>query len=233
MRVLFADDQIPSTSDVENAKYKEELRKELAERLRKEGKDFESAYREDYQWFSELLRYLSKDMGFDLLTAKSFAKARELSQQRDGYDLAVIDLSWTGDPALEPHEKKNAGLEILRTIQKANEASKLKKPTIALSQNYNKQPELFATVLETGALPVPKDYTPTGHRTLGAAIKFMSQPCLTAPAPGIELDRASLASVISKLTVPQIWKIGGAVVAALAAYGSIAYKLGAIFGGEH
>jgi hypothetical protein len=228
MRVLFADDQIPSTNDAENAKYKEELQKELAEILRKAGKEFEYAYREDYEWFSELLRYLSKDMGFDLLTAKSFAKAKELSQQRDGYDLAVIDLSWTGDPALEAHEKKNAGLEILRIIQMANEASKVKKPTIVLSQNYNSQPELFATVLETGALPVPKDYTPTGHHTLGAAIKFMSQP---GPALGIEWDRASLMSIISKLTVPQIWKIAGAVVAALAAYGSIAYKLGAIFGG--
>jgi CheY-like chemotaxis protein len=233
MRVLFADDQIPSASDAENAKYKQELGKELAGILREAGKDFESAYREDYEWLSELLRYLSKDMGFDLVTTNSFAKAKELSQQRDRYDLAVIDLSWTGDPALEPREKKNAGLEILRIIHMANEASEAKKPIIALSQNYKGEPELFATVLETGALPVPKDYTPTGHRTLGAAIKFMSQPYLTAPARDIEWDRAPLTSVISKLTVPQVWKIGSAVVVALAAYGGFAYGLGSFFAKGH
>jgi hypothetical protein len=228
LRVLFADDQIPSASDAINAKYKEELRKGLAEEMRKNGKDFESAYREDYAWFSELLRYLENDMDFDVLPAKSLAKAAELSQQRDRYDLAVVDLSWIGDPAVEPNKKKNAGLDILRTIKKANESSKAKKPMIALSQNYNEEHDLFARVLETGALPVPKDYTPTGHRTLGAAITY-----LTGPASGIDWDRASLTSVIGKLTVPQLWTIGVAVATALAAYGSIAYKLGAFFGGGH
>jgi hypothetical protein len=134
---------------------------------------------------------------------------------------------------LEPNKKKNAGLEILRIIQIGNETSKVRKPTIALSQNYKSQPELFATVLETGALPVPKDYTAMGHRTLGAAIKFMSKSYSTVPATEIEWERASLTSVISKLTVPQIWKVGGAVVAVLAAYGGVAYKLGAVFGGAH
>jgi hypothetical protein len=78
MRVLFADDQVPSTTDAENTRYKEELRKEYGEKLRLEGKDFEQTYREDYEWFNELLRYLSQEMGFDLLTAKSLAKAKEL-----------------------------------------------------------------------------------------------------------------------------------------------------------
>jgi hypothetical protein len=157
---------------------------------------------------------------------KSFAKAKELSQQPDRYDLAVIDLSWTGDPALEPREKKNAGLEILRIIQ----ANKAKKPTIALSQNFKSQPDLFATVLETGALPVPKDYTPTGHHALGAAIKFMDQSFY------INWDSESVGSIIHKISkrrMKDVWKIGGAVVAVLATYGSIAYKLGATFGGQH
>src|SRR5438046_872699 len=45
MRVLFADDQIPSPSNAENERYKEELRKELAAKL----DNFEAAYREDYK----------------------------------------------------------------------------------------------------------------------------------------------------------------------------------------
>src|SRR5438067_2047021 len=160
MRVLFADDQIPSPSNAENERYKEELRKELAAKL----DNFEAAYREDYEWFTELVRHLSVDMGFKLTKVKSFAKAKELVQNRDDYDVAVIDLSWTGDPGLAPEERRNAGLEILRLIAQGNRGGY--KPTIAFSQNYSKDPELFAQVLETDALPIPKDYTLTGCRSL-------------------------------------------------------------------
>jgi hypothetical protein len=161
MRVLFADDQIPSPSDAENARYKEELRKELSGKLG----NFETAYQEDCEWFSELVRHLQVDMGFKLTTVKSYSKAKELVQDRDDYDVAIIDLSWTGDPGLASKEKKNVGLEILRLIADANRSTGVYKPAIAFSQNYPKDPELFARVLETDALPIPKDYTPTGHRT--------------------------------------------------------------------
>lgn len=169
MRVLFADDQIPSSIDAENAICKRELRNELSGKL----PNFDSAYQADYEWFTELVRYLSVDMGFTLTTARSFSKAMELAEKRDDYDVAVIDLSWTGDPGIAPGEKKNSGLKILRAIAEGNKRAGQYKPTIAFSQNYQKDHGLFAEVLETDALPIPKDYTETGHRSLGAAIKLM------------------------------------------------------------
>ena len=171
MRVLFADDQIPSPTEAENERYKEELRKELSGKL----SNFDAAYQEDYEWFSELVRHLQVDMGFKLTKVKSFSKAKELVQNRDDYDVAIIDLSWTGDPGLASEERRNAGLEILRLIADANRATGVYKPATAFSQNYPKDPDLFARVMETDALPIPKDYTPTGHRSLAAAINLMGK----------------------------------------------------------
>jgi hypothetical protein len=225
IRVLFADDEIPSLSDGENDRSKEELRKELAAVL----PDFEAAYREDYEWFTELLRYLSVDMGFELLKVKSFMKAKEMAGQRDGYDVAVIDLSWTGDPGLAPWEKKNAGLEILRVIAEGNREIGIYKPTVAFSQNYRNDPELFATVLETGALPIPKEYTPMGHRFLAAAIKLMAAQSESSGRAPIRWDKATVHWLIGALTVPQMWKLAGAVVVVLATVATVCYRLGRHF----
>jgi hypothetical protein len=224
MRVLFADDQIPSQSDAENEKFNEELRKELSGKL----VDFESAYGEDYEWFTELVRYLSVDMGFKLTKAKSFAKAKELAQNRGDYNVAVIDLSWTGDPALTREEKKNSGLEILRLIADGNKAAGLYKPTIAFSQNYKTDPELFAKVLEADALPIPKEYTPTGHRTLGAAIRLMGARLDSGRfAPGMKWPEATVGEILKSLTVAQSWSIFATLVSVLACVAGFAYWLGA------
>jgi hypothetical protein len=227
MRVLFADDQIPSPSDAENDRCKEELRKELAAKL----DHFEAAYREDFAWFTELVRYLSVDMGFKLTTAKSFAKAKEFAQKREEYDVAVIDLSWTGDPGLSPGEKRNAGLEILRLIAEGNRSTGQYKPTIAFSQNYTKDPELFAQVLETGALPIPKDYTSTGHRSLAAAIKLMGvQLTATKSEPATRWESATIGTILKTLTVGQLWSVVATVAGAFAAVASLAYWFGANVG---
>jgi hypothetical protein len=62
MRVLFADDQIPSSIDSENKICKQELRKELSAKI----PDFDSAYQAEFDWFIELIRYLSVDMGINI-----------------------------------------------------------------------------------------------------------------------------------------------------------------------
>jgi len=226
MRVLFADDQIPSSNEAENERYKEELRKELSGKL----DSFDAAYREDYIWFSELIRYLSVDMGFTLNNVKSFSKAKELVRERNDYDVAVIDLSWTGDPALAPEEKKNAGLAILRLIAEGNKSTGVYKPVIAFSQNY-KDLELFAKVLETDALPIPKDYTPTGHRTLAAAIKLMGKRLDSSRSgPDSKRSQKTIGDFLRDLTPAQAWSLVATVVSSLAAVAGFAYWLGAKLG---
>jgi hypothetical protein len=227
MRVLFADDQIPSSSDAENERCREELRKELSAKLQ----DFEAAYQEDFAWFTELVRHLSVDMGFKVSAVKSFAKAKEWAQRRDDYDVAVVDLSWTGDPGLAPGEKRNAGLEILRLISEGNRATGKYKPTIAFSQNYPKDPELFAQVLETGALPISKDYTATGHRSLAAAIKLMGVQLASSASSSRQPPReVTLGTLLKGLTLTELWGVAAAILTALAAVASVAYWLGAKLG---
>src|ERR1700730_2441201 len=203
MRVLFADDQLPSSNEAQNESYKEEFRKELSGKL----DNFDAAYREDYAWFSDLIRHLSVDMGFTWNNVKSFSKAKELVRKRDDYDVAVIDLSWTGDPALAPAEKKNAGLAILRLIAEGNQSTGIYKPVIAFSQNY-KDLELFAKVLETDALPIPKDYTPTGHRTLAAAIKLLGKGLdSSGSGPDINLRKNPVFDIPRSLTLVEAGRL--------------------------
>jgi hypothetical protein len=227
MRVLFADDQIPSPSDAENERCREELRKELSGKLQ----NFDAAYQEDFAWFAELVRHLSVDMGFKLIAVKSFARAKEQAQRRDEYDVAVIDLSWTGDPGLAPQDKRNAGLEILRLIAEGNRSTRKYKPTIAFSQNYSKDPELFAQVLETGALPISKDYTSTGHRSLAAAIKLMGVQLASIASSSPQTAReVTIGTLIKGLTVAELWGIAAAILTAFAAVATFAYWLGTRLG---
>lgn len=224
MRVLFADDQIPSPNEADNERCKEELRRELSAEL----VDFEHAFAEDYEWFTELVRYLSVDMGLRLDKVTSFWRAKELAQKRDDYDVAVIDLSWTGDPALKHEEKRNAGLEILRLIADGNRSSGKYKPTIALSQNFAKNPELFAQVLETGALPISKDYSLTGQRSVAAAIKLMGLQYSMQPIQKeFDPSKVSITKLIGMLTVPQLVAVSGVLLAMLSSVGVTAFRFGA------
>jgi hypothetical protein len=223
MRVLFADDQIPSSIDAENEICKQELRKELSGKL----PNFDSAYRADYEWFTELVRYLSVDKGFELTTARTFSAAMALAQKRDDYDVAVIDLSWTGDPGVVPGEKRNSGLRILRAIAQGNKTTGRYKPTIAFSQNYQKDHGLFAEVLEAGALPIPKDYTDTGQRSVGAAIELMGLRTDTGtPSATKRWDQVSIGEILKSLSIAQLWSVVLAAVGALAAVALFAFWVG-------
>ena len=219
MRVLFADDQLPSTNQAENDRCKAELRRELAKDL----SNFDADYDEDYEWFTELVRHLVVDMAFELDQVRSFKAAMNRAANVDAYDVAVIDLSWTGDPELQHNEKQNAGLKILRLIQVKNQSARVYKPTIALSQNFERNPELFAQVLEAGALPIPKIYTSTGQRSVAAAIKLMG---ISRGSGEIkrEADPAKIpiSELLGKLTTPQLVAFVGGILA----FAAVMFKLG-------
>jgi hypothetical protein len=223
MRVLFADDQIPHADTAQNERYKAELQREVGARM----EDFERAFQEDFRWFTDLVHYLTVDAGLVLLPHQSFDRAKIAASERETYDIAVVDLSWNGDPGLPPNKRKNVGLEIIRRISSENLASGTYKPVIAFSQNFASDPELFAQVLEADALPVPKDYSPTGHRTLAAAVKLLGRAANTPKAAkSPDWDKLSVGQAVATLKPSQLWSLLGAMVGSLSAVAGFAYWLG-------
>jgi CheY-like chemotaxis protein len=169
-KVLFADDQIPWEKEADNDKVLQELIKELGGKLA----NVPDAYGHDKLWFRELIDSL-KAQGLQLILVRTFSEAEQRISQAADYDVAIIDLSWTGDRKVPSHEKKSAGLTLIDKIAAKNEQSGRYTPVIAFSQNYKDQPLLVATVLEKSALPIQKEYTEVGHRTLAAAVKLLAK----------------------------------------------------------
>ena len=180
--VLFADDQIPSTDEA-NTRTKEEI-------IRVFGRD--PGFDEDHRWFEGLMERLRRLDKFEVIDVKSFEEATKTVEDTGKFDIAVIDLSWTGDPDLPEDRKKNVGLELIQLIENQNQRSNRYVPIIAFSQNFLRERmhgsemseedrtkeeverfELVTSVLEAGALPVQKIYKPIGHKMLSAAIKHL------------------------------------------------------------
>jgi hypothetical protein len=121
-------------------------------------------------------------------------------------------------------------LAILRLIAEGNQSSGVYKPVIAFSQNY-KDLELFANVLETDALPIPKDYTATGHRTLAAAIKLLGRRLDSSRSgPNSTLRKNPVFDILRSLTLAEAWSVGAIVFSALGTVAGFAYWLGTKFG---
>jgi hypothetical protein len=175
LRILFADDQLPSPIDAENERTRNELRRELANRP--EIEDINKAFDEDFQWFNGLLDYLEKTKHVRVIRAASFGEACSRLENPQEFDVAVIDLSWWGDATLPPgrQHRHNRGLELLERIAACRRASGKPIPTIALSQNFRDNFELMSTVLEMDALPIPKAYDRLGYRALFAALQHLAR----------------------------------------------------------
>jgi len=169
-RILFADDQIPWDKDADNEKVRQEIAKELAGKI----PDVSAAYEQDKRWFADLIDSLTTQ-GVEVSPARTYSEAEQKIKRPKDFDVAIVDLSWTGDRRLKSDEKKNAGLKLLDLISKQNEQGDDYTPVIAFSQNYKTQPLLVATVLEMGALPIQKEYSEVGHRTLAAAVKLLAK----------------------------------------------------------
>jgi CheY-like chemotaxis protein len=189
-RVLFADDQIPWERDTDNDKVRQEIVKELGNKL----PNVNEAYEQDKRWFTDLIDS-RKTQGLELNLARTFSEAEQKIKQSTEYEVAIIDLSWSGDRRLKSADKKNAGLKLIDQLAAQNESGNRYTPVIAFSQNYKEQPLLVATVLEKAALPVQKEYSELGHRTLAAAVKLLAKlrPAVE-PKPRNEVVSAASAS---------------------------------------
>ena len=145
--------------------------------MAKPGLDVDSAFAEDQAWFAGLLAYLEQTKGEIVIRVRHFDEARTslMQAQAQGVDVAVVDLSWWGDTRLPSGagSRQNCGLKLLPGGQ-ANTGTRV--PMIVLSQNFIDNFELMSTVLERGALPVPKNYQAKdlGYRALYAAVQYLA-----------------------------------------------------------
>jgi predicted nucleotide-binding protein len=122
-----------------------------------------------------LKEYLEDKLQYALVPARHFQDAVDLIGRPDAFDVAVVDLSWTGDATLGTRPRDNIGLKLVEQLYECNRTGQPHRPVIVLSQNYTKDPELVPLVVRKDALPVPKNYTPTGHQAIGGAIAYVSQ----------------------------------------------------------
>lgn len=234
IRVLFADDQIPSQSDADNKRARDEIVRELGNK----DPDIERKYEENHRWFQGLLQHLSARQGLEIIGAKTIAEAKAQLRQRDTFDVAVIDITWNGDPSVSSDEKADAGLHLIRWLSKENKKANDYKPAIGFSQNFERDNMLVADVLEAGALPVQKHYTELDRRMLGAAIMLLARvatPLENKKRPLGELSSdvgAPTLSQILSVPVSQLWAAGTAIVGAAAGLAGAAFWLGKTLGGH-
>jgi CheY-like chemotaxis protein len=175
LRVLFADDQLPSPVDADNERPRHEIRRELGNRP---GiKDIDAVFDADFEWFVGLLDYLEKSKHVHVTRVASFAEACSRIERPEEFDLAVVDLSWWGDATLPPgrQHRHNRGLELIDRLAKRRRDGRQSVPVIALSQNFRDDFELMSTVLDMDALPVPKFYDKLGYRALYSAIQHLAR----------------------------------------------------------
>jgi hypothetical protein len=216
IRVLFADDQLPYDQADQNASVKSAILKEIGDKLRAANKDPEAAFAADFAWFQGLRQHL--DERFEVVPARTFADAQAALHRRDKYDVAVIDLSWSGDAQLTSGKRHNVGLELLEILKKQNDAGEGYKPVLAFSQNFEKDAQLMSLVLDCGALPVPKMYTDTGHQALSSAISYLAKvrpPGSKAEDPALAVARVNKTTAILVALITGVLGLVGGVIGAL------------------
>jgi hypothetical protein len=221
VRVVFADDQVPS----EDARQNEFARDEIIRVKGPKDPDIEAKYREDDKWFRDLIRFLEDREGFTIIRAKTKSEAESKLRQGE-YDVAVVDISWFGDQNVTSG-KEDAGLELLTLAAELNRGSKLRRPVIAFSQNFATDFELVAKVSDRGALPIQKYYSESGHRILGAAIKVLSDP-VKGPVVERRTSEPTVKELFELVGGLPYYKLG-TMLAAVAGIVSAAFSLGVKF----
>lgn len=197
IRVLFADDQFPYDQADKNASVKEAILEEIGDRLRAAKKDPEAAFEQDFAWFQGLRQHLRER--FEIVPARTFGEAKDALHSRDKFDIAVVDLSWSGDGQLPSGKRHNVGIELLEILREQNDKFQTYKPVLAFSQNFEKDPELMSLVLDQGALPVPKMYSKTGYQALASAISYLAKvrpPGSRAEDPTVAAARVNKTAAI-------------------------------------
>jgi hypothetical protein len=229
LRILFADDQIPSSVEDDNLAVARELTSQLGAKFASQGRDLAAAIREDREWFDELTQRLARN--FDLVRARTAAVAEARLRDPEAFDIAILDLSWTGDASLALSERPSQGFKLLDLLSDPNADGTLRKPAIAFSQNFRSDSVLFGDVLRRGALPVPKDYTKTpqgtypGHDALVAAVEYLALSQLATPRKKPPAD-LTIGELLKGMKPAQLWGVLAALAAAYVATATTGFAFG-------
>ncbi|ESA36364.1 hypothetical protein N836_00390 [Leptolyngbya sp. Heron Island J] len=216
IRVLFADDQFPYDEAERNTSVKAAILAEIGDKLRAKNLDPEFAFLEDFNWFQGLRQHLRER--FEVLPARTFMEAKATLYERDNFDVAVIDLSWSGDAQIPSGQRHNVGIELLEILQEQNDKHRGYKPVLAFSQNFEKDPKLMSLVLDRGALPVPKAYSETGYQALSSAISYLAKvrpPGSTTEDPSVAAARVTRTGAIIIALITGILGLLGGISTAI------------------
>lgn len=226
LRIVLADDQIPWNVESKDKLVKEEILAQIGDKLREKGKDPGECYEEDKAWFQKLVNYL--ETKFEATYVREYEEAERIFENGNEFDVAIVDLSWTGDPSREGKTRDNIGLKLLEKLAHLDKRI----PVIAFSQNFEKDRELMSSVLEHGALPLQKYYDDTGCQALASAIKYVALKDKNVVAREIEPGKLKLGEIIQSLTFSQAWKLLAAVFTILSFVVGASYQAGTkdIFG---
>ena len=163
VKVLFADDQIPS----------ENLRdKEIKAALKDEHPEWRDKFINAFPIMRRAVQTL-RDANYDVTVVRTYKDALELVKTTH-FDIAVVDLGWFADKGLSETKRGSAGWDISAAIEEADKQLKAK-PTLQIiySRRFAEDATISMRAAEGKKLPVYKVYGDPGHQALKAAVKFI------------------------------------------------------------
>lgn len=125
-------------------------------------------------------------VGHDVTVARTFKDAIEKTA-RD-FDVAVIELSWDADTALQPGARRFAGWDICREIDKANKRKSKKTLKVICSERLAEDAAISETAAARYILPIYNQYNKVTAQMLRAAIRFIESGLSNPPAVELALE---------------------------------------------
>ena len=101
-----------------------------------------------------------RDRNYDVTIANTYDKAIRLARD-ECFDIAIIDLGWSGDHSLEPARQRDAGWAIANQLRESDRSHKRTMPTaqIIYSSRFASNPDIGSQACKDGILPFFKVYS--------------------------------------------------------------------------
>lgn len=156
LRILFVDDHIPDNNIPDG-----ELVTHYLDILQKNFHDYpytEAAFRDravrGYPAMRQALKGLKSD-NFDVVCENTFKDGMKRARTQK-FDIAIVDLGWYLDPAVDSSERESAGWKIINEIFNADRVSGRTTACILYSNRLVDDRGIVSKAAELGVLPVLK-----------------------------------------------------------------------------
>ena len=150
-KLLFADDQLPDDEIADG-----DVCDVISKRYPRRGRHgFITAFVKLRGIVSAL-----RDRNYDVTIANTYDKAIRLARD-ECFDIAIIDLGWSGDHSLEPARQRDAGWAIANQLRESDRSHKRTMPTaqIIYSSRFASNPDIGSQACKDGILPFFKVYS--------------------------------------------------------------------------